>query len=133
VFHDDEGRPVFQPRDIENAAHVLALDAGRSARLEHEPSHERLVGAQLTSNHLDGYQATQVKVACSQDHSHPTLAQNRLDAVLPDQCIACRDGGRHPSLHWTMPYSAQGPRSFPVVKAGDGRGARGRRPVPRFD
>jgi hypothetical protein len=74
ALHHDVRRPVLLT-DVEDADDVRVREAGRGARLAHEPLTEDLVAAERLRETLDRDITAECLVPCEVDSRHPSVPE----------------------------------------------------------
>jgi hypothetical protein len=88
VLHHEVGRPGRQPADVEHLHHVVAVDLGSRHPFVDEPLHGPLERQDSRAHELQGDRRPSQDVGRLGDRTHPPLAEQLLDAVLPIEHFA---------------------------------------------
>jgi hypothetical protein len=82
VLHDHERGAVLESTDVDDTGDVLALDAGRGARLPPEALDDFRHGERVRKQALDGEALVEVLVPDGDDDAHTAPSEDPLDEVF---------------------------------------------------
>jgi hypothetical protein len=91
VLHHEIRLAGLETTDVVHAAHVLALHLRRGAGLALEARDRVLVA--LAEEELDRDALVELEVPRGDDDAHSTAPEDALDAILPRERLAGKDGG----------------------------------------
>ena len=107
VLHHHVRRAVVERADVEDARHVLALEADRVARLAEEAA--LVIGrADLVAHELQRDHLTELEVASGDDVAHATLAEDALDPEFPGNHVPRANTGHGRECARPAPANQEG-------------------------